>query len=192
MLLDQVRTLQARFDQHGLSELGHAPVDEPTGQPDTFAEILRRMDELPRLRFTGDPKVTQALDDHSVGNWVEVAWDALCALNEYAAASAAGTAGGDFRHWCLRQPEDREHRFSAGKVKMKESEGVGNRGKWRGERTFPVPVSVDPSGRLFMQAHLCVGGGNTVAPRLYFHDDGPGTGLVYVGYIGPHPSNTLT
>jgi hypothetical protein len=36
-----------------------------------------------------------------------------------------------------------------------------------------------------MQAHLRTGSGNTIAPRLHFYDDGPRTGLVYVGYLGP-------
>jgi hypothetical protein len=75
---------------------------------------------------------------------------------------------------------------------MKESKTVGNRDDWRRERTFPVPEAVDPSRKLFMEAHLRIGGGNTVSPRLYFYDDGPNTGLVYVGYLGPHPTNTKT
>lgn len=37
-----------------------------------------------------------------------------------------------------------------------------------------------------MQAHLRICSGNTIAPRLHFYDDGPQTGLVYVGYLGPH------
>lgn len=43
-----------------------------------------------------------------------------------------------------------------------------------------------------MQAHLRIGSGNTIAPRLHFYDDGPQTGLVYVGHLGPHLRNTLT
>ncbi|MFF3859315.1 hypothetical protein [Streptomyces sp. NPDC002209] len=58
--------------------------------------------------------------------------------------------------------------------------------------TFPVPTAVDASGELYTEAHLRIGGGNTVAPRLHFYDDGPGTGHVYVGCIGPHLTNTRT
>lgn len=43
-----------------------------------------------------------------------------------------------------------------------------------------------------MQAHLKIGGGNTIAPRLHFYDDCPRSGKVYVGYLGPHLRNTLT
>lgn len=95
-------------------------------------------------------------------------------------------------HWCDNLPDDCENPFPSGKVKMKESETVGNNTDWRRQRTFPVPKSVAKEAKLFMQAHLRIGGGNTVSPRLYFHDDGPDTGLVYVGYIGPRPDNTQT
>jgi hypothetical protein len=188
----KVRFLQKQLEEAGLHALAHTPPPEPADRPDTFTEILDRMGEFPHLRFTGNAKKTKDLDAQCIGNWVTVAWDALHALNDYAAASAAGTAGGDFRHWCDNLPDDGENPFPSGKVKMKESKTVGNNADWRRQRTFPVPKSVDEKEKLFMQAHLYIGGGNTVSPRLYFHDDGPGTGFVYVGYIGPHPDNTQT
>ncbi|MFE2015619.1 hypothetical protein [Streptomyces sp. NPDC059491] len=188
----KVRFLQKQLEEAGLHALAHTAAPEPADQPGTFSEILNRMDEFPHLRFTGNVKKTKDLDAQCIGNWVTVAWDALHALNDYAAASASGTTGGDFRHWCDNLPDDCENPFPSGKVKMKESETVGNNTDWRRQRTFPVPTTVAGEGKLFMQAHLRIGGGNTVSPRLYFHDDGPGTGLVYVGYIGPHPDNTQT
>ncbi|MGW4321108.1 hypothetical protein ACWEMW_18220 [Streptomyces sp. NPDC004684] len=187
-----VRYLQKQLEEAGLHALAHMPPPEPAYRPATFTEILDRISEFKHLRFTGNVKRTKELDAQCIGNWVTVAWDALHALNDYAAASAAGTAGGDFRHWCDNLPDDCENPFPSGKVKMKESETVGNNTDWRRQRTFPVPKSVDLDGKLFMQAHLRIGGGNTVSPRLYFYDDGPGTGLVYVGYLGPHPDNTQT
>uniref|UniRef100_A0AAU3HXW1 PH domain-containing protein n=1 Tax=Streptomyces sp. NBC_01393 TaxID=2903851 RepID=A0AAU3HXW1_9ACTN len=190
--LSKIRFLQKRLEEAGVHGLAHTSPPEAADQPHTFTEILDRMGEFPHLRFTGNAKKTKDLDAQCIGNWVTVAWDALNALNDYAAASAAGTTNGDFRHWCDNLPDDCENRFPSAKVKMKESETVGNNTKWRRQRTFPVPKSVDPDEKLFMQAHLRVGGGNTVSPRLYFHDDGPGTGFVYIGYIGPHPDNTQT
>ncbi|MER6681533.1 hypothetical protein [Streptomyces olivaceoviridis] len=188
----KVRFLQKKLEEAGLHALAHTPPPESEDQPATFAEILDRMDEFTYLRFTGNPKKTKDLDAQCIVNWVTVAWDALRTLNDYAAASAAGTTSGDFRHWCDNLPDGSLNRFPSAKVKMKESETVGNNTKWRRQRTFPVPTSVAKEGKLFMQAHLRIGGGNTVSPRLYFHDDGAGTGLVYVGYIGEHPDNTQT
>lgn len=188
----KIRFLQKQLEEAGLHMLAHTPPVEPADRPTAFAEILDRMGEFERLRFTGNAKRTKDLDAQCIGNWVSIAWDALCALNDYAAASATGKASGDFRHWCDNLPDGCENPFPSGKVKMKESETVGNNTNWRRQRTFPVPTSVASGGTLFMQAHLRIGGGNTVSPRLYFHDDGPGTGFVYVGYIGQHPDNTQT
>jgi hypothetical protein len=68
---------------------------------------------------------------------------------------------------------------------MTESETV--KGAFLAERTFPVDARVDPDGRMVMLAHCKLGGGGTVMPRLYFHDDTRGvTGAVHVGFIGPH------
>ncbi|MGA5320974.1 hypothetical protein ACPCIU_11040 [Streptomyces seoulensis] len=188
----KIRFLQKKLEESGLYAMAHTPPPEAVNQPLTFADILERMDDFKHLKFTGNSKKTKDLDAQCIVNWVSVAWDALCTLNDYAAASAAGSAGGDFRHWCDNLPDDCENKFPSAKVKMKESETVGNNAKWRRQRTFPVPRSVNADCRLFMQAHLRIGGGNTVSPRLYFHDDGSGTGFVYVGYIGEHPDNTQT
>ncbi|MFF5088467.1 hypothetical protein [Streptomyces niveus] len=187
----QVRALQVSLEKMGQYELAHAPGEDTSSRPATFAELLSRFSEFENLHFTGNGRCTRDLDVQSVPNWVETAWDALLALQDYARASAEGAAGGDFRSWCSRPPKE-AYPFSAGKVKMKESETVGNRGAWRKERTFPVPVTVEPSGEVYMEAHIRVGSSNTISPRLHFYDDGPGTGRVYVGYIGPHLTNTKT
>ncbi|GAA3491754.1 hypothetical protein [Streptomyces cremeus] len=186
------RTLQARLTDAGSADLAYAPAEEPADRPTTFEQLIQRIGELKSIRFTGNKKITHALDEHSASNWVDMAWDALLALDDFATASAAGTAGGDFRAWCSSPSAD-AHPFPAGKVKMRESDTVANNRTWRRERTFPVPAQVDAAEEVYMQAHLRIGGGNTVAPRLHFHDDGPGeTGLLYVGYIGPHLTNTRT
>ncbi|MFE5593655.1 hypothetical protein [Streptomyces sp. NPDC056549] len=198
-LYDQFRTAQrqVRFLQNRLAEAGHhaiayAAADAPDiTYPETFADLLDRFGELPYLRFTGKAKTTRELDSQSVDNWLSVAWDGLLALNHFAEASAKNAAGGDFLSWCKGE-ESRDHPFPAAKVAMRESDTVAHNDKLRTERMLPVPKEVDPAGTVFMQAHLKIGLGNTVAPRLHFYDDGPQTGLVYVGYLGPHLRNTRT
>lgn len=59
-------------------------------------------------------------------------------------------------------------------------------------RTFPVPVEVDTTGRIFMPAHLRLGQTGAVAPRMYFHDASASHNSIYVGYIGRHLENTQT
>ena len=184
--------LRERLHTIGEFTAAYAPVDNPSIVcPTSFAELLDRLTELPHLSFTGNRKITQGLDSQSVDNWLSVAWDGLLALDRFAEASADETAGGDFLSWC-KSDESGAFPFPAAKVAMRESDTVAKNGKLRTERMLPVPRSVDPSGKAFMQAHLKIGRGNTVAPRLHFFEDGPRSGKVYVGYLGPHLRNTLT
>lgn len=189
---------QARYLQQQLSKAGQGAIAYATDgmqpgidYPETFADLLDRFSELPHLRFTGNRKITCDLDSQSVTNWLQVAWDALLALNHFAKASADGRANGDFRRWCQSEDSD-EFPFPVGKVKIRESDGTADAPKFRRPRMLPVPKAVHRDGKVFMQAHLRIGGGNTVSPRLHFYDDGPNTGLVYVGYLGPHLRNSQT
>ncbi|MGW9437407.1 hypothetical protein [Streptomyces sp. NPDC055607] len=188
----QVRFLQDRLAEAGQYEAAYAVPEAPgIAYPETFADLLDRFGELPFLRFTGKAKVTRDLDSQSVDNWLYVAWDGLLALNDFAEASAEESAGGDFLSWCKGE-QSRSHPFPAAKVAMRESDAVARDEKLRRKRMLPVPKEVHPDSVVFMQAHLKIGSGNTVAPRLHFYEDGPRSGLVYVGYLGPHLPNTLT
>ncbi|MCC9307154.1 hypothetical protein LN042_08575 [Kitasatospora sp. RB6PN24] len=172
------------------AEAYRAPEAEPPG-PTGFAALLERLGELPALRFTGNRRITVGLDAQALGeDWAATAWDALLALQDYAAARRSGAAWRDFLHWC-RQPPPGGHRFPPGKVVRDESAQTAGRPVWRRQRTFPVPTEVDPAGEVFMGAHLRIGAGNGKAPRLHFHDDTARSGLVYLGYLGPHLDNTL-
>ncbi|AJT66534.1 hypothetical protein T261_4897 [Streptomyces lydicus] len=186
----KVRTLQSRLVQAGAYEDAYAPVEEvDSAGPGSFTELLARMGEFPTLRFTGEPKVTKSLDDKFKPNWLAICWDALLALEDFAAASAAGSTKSDFRSWCQNLPSN-GHPFPVGKVKMKESDAVWRNLSWRSERMLPVPVEVDSSRFIYMEAHLRIGGGNMVSPRLHFYDDTGKSRRLYVGYIGPHLTNT--
>ncbi|MFD6414880.1 hypothetical protein [Streptomyces sp. NPDC060194] len=187
-----VRFLRDRLDAVGEYAASHTQVSTPEiSYPATFADLLERLDELPHVSFTGRHKVTQGLDSQSVDNWLRVAWDGLLALNQFAGASKEGTTTGDFLSWC-KSEASAAFPFPAAKVAMRESDTVARHHKLRNERMLPVPQSVDPSGRVFMQAHLKIGGGNTIAPRLHFYDDTAHSGALCVGHLGPHLRNTLT
>ncbi|MBT2398331.1 hypothetical protein J7E89_20760 [Streptomyces sp. ISL-100] len=187
-----IRYLRERLESVGGFATAHTPTDAPAiSYPTAFADLLDRLDELPYISFTGNRKTTRALDSQSVDNWLYVAWDGLLALNDFARTSAESTVSGDFLNWC-KSDASSVFPFPAAKVAMRESDTVANNGRLRGERMLPVPKAVDSGGRVFMQAHLKIGGGNTIAPRLHFYDDGPRSGKVYIGYLGPHLRNTLT
>ncbi|MFE5514423.1 hypothetical protein ACFQ9J_28210 [Streptomyces sp. NPDC056529] len=136
-------------------------------------------------------KVTRDLDSRSVDNWLHVARDGLLALDHFAEASAEESAGGDFLSWCKGE-RSRSHPFPAAEVAMRESDAVARDEKLSRKRMLPVPKEAHPDSVVFMQAHVKIGPGDTVAPRLHFYEDGPRSGLAYVGCLGPRLPNTLT
>jgi hypothetical protein len=73
-----------------------------------------------------------------------------------------------------------------------ESETVQNNGKMRRERTFPVPTEVDPRGEIEMFAHFKTSHRDANDPRMHYYADTWYTHKVYIGYIGPHLTNTKT
>lgn len=73
-----------------------------------------------------------------------------------------------------------------------ESETVRNNEKMCGERIFPVPVEVDPRGEVEMLAHFKTSHRDTNDPRMHYYADTRYTHKVYIGYIGPHLTNTKT
>jgi hypothetical protein len=189
----QVRSLRGRLAEVNGGEALDVPGVPPGARVDpvSFAELMERMDEFPLLAFTGDVRLARELDDQTDHpTWVRMAWDALLALQDYAEAAVHGESGGDFRRGCENTPSDC-HVFPPRKVIRDESRTVRTNGKWKGERELPVPDSVNPNGKVFMGAHLRIGGGGT-APRLHYHDDCSGTGRIYIGYIGLHLHNTRT
>ncbi|MFI6815627.1 hypothetical protein ACIBG7_24695 [Nonomuraea sp. NPDC050328] len=119
--------------------------------------------------------------------WAGKAWDALRALDAYAADRAADRFQGGFYQWCDHPPPGRPALVKH-LVTMRESESVSGNSAFRAERTFP-----GPDGPVFMEAHIKLQRVGYPAPRLYFHDDAGGpSARVWVGYLGNHLSNTRT
>ncbi|MCA2266299.1 hypothetical protein [Mycobacterium marseillense] len=118
--------------------------------------------------------------------WGQTLWEGLLALHAYAVDRAGGWDGGGFWEWCENSKNPRAWRATDKKLAMKESESVNNSPKLRRMREFPIASEVEPSGRLYMEAHLKVAtGGGNLAPRIYFHFDAKQC-RVHVGFIGPH------
>lgn len=188
----QVRELQRELLKLGAAEKAYATVEPSLNAPSSFAEILDRIGDMRHVHFSGRPKYTLELDDQAYGSsWVRMAWDALLALQDFAEAVADGRANSDFKQWCADAPEG-AHVISPRKVVRDESKSVKANGDWSRARTFPVPRDVHADGKLFMGAHVRIGGGNTIAPRLHFYDGACTDHGIFVGYIGPHLTNTMT
>jgi hypothetical protein len=114
-------------------------------------------------------------------------------MQAYADSVARSVFSGDFKRWCTDPPPGEEHCISAGKIALDESETVrGNAGLF-GLRMLPVPAEVAPSERIYMGAHVRLGGGAGMsAPRMHFYDDAKGSGKIYIGYLGPHLKTART
>ncbi|KOG34498.1 hypothetical protein AQJ84_06830 [Streptomyces resistomycificus] len=188
----QLIALQKQLVTLGAGAAAYTPVSTPEDAPESFEELLDRMGDLPLLHFTGSRKIALELDAQAYGSsWVRMTWDALLALRDFAEAAASGHTDRDFRQWCADAPTG-ARTISPRKIVRDESKSVKTNSAWRRERTFPVPDVVDPARKVFMGAHVRVGGGNTIAPRLHYHDGARTEHGIYIGYIGPHLTNTLT
>lgn len=188
----RLQVLRKQMVNLGAGAAAYAHFSAPDDEPQSFEELLRRIADLPRLHFTGSRKVTLELDAQAHGSsWVRMTWDALLALRDFAEAAASGRAGRDFKQWCADAPGG-ARTISPRKIVRDESKSVKTNSSWRRQRTFPVPEHIDSIRKVFMGAHVRVGGGNTIAPRLHYFDGACVEHGIYVGYIGPHLSNTLT
>ncbi|MGW0663060.1 hypothetical protein [Streptodolium elevatio] len=190
---DRIRRLDGLLAERPLDA---APVND-MWIPECLADVLlRARAELPHVSLPHALDAgASALDKGEPGHtrvWAGAAWDALRALNAYAAARSANTFRGGFRDWC-RNPPHGAYALSPKKFAMKESDAVAGRAKFRRARTFPVPPEVAPEQVVFMEAHVKLRGIGNPAPRMHFHDDAAGvTGRIHIGYLGHHLDNTRT
>ncbi|MCF6508330.1 hypothetical protein E9549_13075 [Blastococcus sp. MG754426] len=182
----RARWLESQVREAGLSAW-QAPA-EVVHVPASVAEVL--VVARSRLRYVvigATDQVAAELDVHPGAElFAAKTWNALMALEDYAAAVAGGDFAGSFHLWCQSPPASATA-ISATALSLVESESVDSHPDLRSKRTFPVPPTVHPSERLYMPAHIKVVKRGAPAPRLHFHDDTRGaTGCVHVGYVGPH------
>ncbi|MBJ69550.1 MAG: hypothetical protein CL463_06575 [Acidimicrobiaceae bacterium] len=121
-------------------------------------------------------------------SWGKSIFKAFLALSSY----AQDGSGGNFYDW---NAKGLEFAIPKGDIAMTESENVRQRQYLREQRMLPVAIELDPSGKIFMEAHIKFRG--NLSPRLYFFDDtGPEarTGKIHIGGIDPHSrwENTTT
>lgn len=186
-------TRQARYLE-SLQPRGSTPDQrgDDAGIADTMdlpsEAVQRARNELSLVVLPGEvDDATERLDDQAEnGTWARKAWQALYALNLYARAKESGAFSGGFREFVDRG----EAGIPAGWVAMHESETTRNDPIYRGLRTLPVDQAVDPTGRIFMEAHIKLQQGGSPCPRIHFWDDTSGsTGRVHIGYFGDHLDN---
>ena len=181
-----LRKQLAAANQYDIA-FGAIPPEAYSSHPDSFGDLLVRMTEELASRgvvFTGDADITRKLDTQDTsGRLVRSAWECLITLAGYVEARRAGV-GVSGVHGYLTDAPTGYPMVSRNKFAPRESTSTMNR--FGDERRLPVPTEVSADESVLMEAHFKLGSLGLVSPRMHFYDDTAATGLVYVGYIGPH------
>ncbi|THV25950.1 hypothetical protein [Glycomyces paridis] len=195
---DRIRWLEGRLAEHADPVYGVQSADpEGSWEAECLMDVVQRARKhLARLDLpdTLDTEVSRldVMHPRQRRRWAGRAWDALRALDAYAAARAEGRFPGGFYDWCAR-PLPGAPVITPTMVSMKESDSVTGNPKYHRARIFRVPAEIDPSGRVFMASHIKLQQIGSPAPRMHFLDDAGGpTGKVWIGYLGDHLPNTRT
>jgi hypothetical protein len=187
----RVRWLESELDSHDV-HLAGATVPEVFNvtEVSSFEDLQIGALDLKRISMGQFDAGAAALDAFpEAPAWSRKAWRALVALDAYAAQRVAGDWEGDFYSWCKSTPAGQPI-VSEKWIALSEDDRVNREAKFYGPRTFDVPTGVDASGRIYMPAHIKIVEGGRPAPRIHFFDDTIGaTGMIHVGYIGPHLPN---
>jgi hypothetical protein len=190
---DEVRYLRAELRERGAFDVIHSAVPDKsvTHYPSSFSDLLERARLDPSgVIFTGVVDNATELDNiDSLRKCCRTAWDAILTLRDYVRARVDGNCVHGLDSYLSNTPLD-YRTFPPSKFAQQESSNTMAR--YGDERKFPVPKPVDASGCATMVAHFKLGKIGMVSPRMYILDDFCGTGLVYIGYIGRHLTNTQT
>ncbi|MCX4799588.1 hypothetical protein OG497_37675 [Streptomyces sp. NBC_01242] len=188
-LTAEVAWLRRKLAQVPGHSYGEEVPERPQG-PESWQEMAALAHDLmPHVRI-GDIRgpLKKLENNHREPLWLRHTWEALEALEAYAEAKKehGPDALPNFRAY-LDWPEATtlvsKTMYAASEVTL-ERAGTDHRG--RRTRLFDV----EGLGEVFMGAHFRIGGVRPPAPRMHVYDDtcGP-TGLIHVGYIGPHLPN---
>lgn len=184
-----------RYAQTALRETG-ASVEPPIGDapfvPDFCQDVVdHAAAHFDRLVLGARVREgAKQLDEHAESAWARKGLRALDALQQYAEAKAAGT---QCSFWSFCEDGSSVSLVPTSWLSMKESESTDQNSRFRGLRTFEVDPLVDPSGSIYMPAHIKLEKGGSPSPRIHFYDDTDGaTGKIHVGWFGPHRNNKST
>ncbi len=202
-LKNKVRRLEYQLRNHQTGLQGYDYVEEQLDTaPDDMATLfdwMTREGLYPEVReyvvFCDPDRMSDAiltLDDMS-GNSRYAAdfWKFILVLRDYMRAREEIGFRGSV-HDYLAESRGQYRIESQKRHSPTESETVQNNGNMRKKRTFPVPTVVDPRGEIEMFAHFKTSHRDTNDPRMHYYADTQFTHKVYIGYIGPHLTNTKT
>ncbi|PWJ26224.1 hypothetical protein ATK17_2371 [Branchiibius hedensis] len=191
-LSDRNKWLEDRLKALGDYEPSYAatPAEFIESRPRDFGELLDRIEAMKEVEFTGDSDAVielEAVDGNNAA--LRTAWDAVLALADYVRSRADGQCDQSLSHY-LRHTPTGYRTFPPGK--FAETETGETMKRFGAERQFPVPTSYDPDGQAMMKAHFKLAKIGPITPRMHVLDGNPKQPIVFIGYIGPHLTNTKT
>lgn len=189
----RIRWLKKRLKDRGDYEAAcvtDVPEEFYTAYPESFEDLLERLDQIDGVVFTGDPAEVAKLNQIDTENAaVRTAWEAVLCLGDYVEARKSGNWNGGLDQY-IKNPPSGYRTVSKGKWGRSETRVTMN--AYGGDRVFPVPETVDPSEHVSMTAHFKLAKIGMRSPRMYLHDAHPTEPCVYIGYIGEHLTNMQT
>lgn len=192
-----------RAEREDRFEFVESPSESWETEPANVMEIVERLTsdsgfkEVQKHVILTDP--TRAIDDADAIDAIDKSslyatsfWEYVLVLRDYAIAVDELGFDGNV-HMYLKSDTIGGRKCPGQRHRANESKTVQTNKKYRRERTFPVPTSLDPSGELFMATHFAPTHRDQNAPRVYYAigKEGPTT-RAYIGYMGVHLTNTKT
>ncbi len=195
----QVRTLEYRLrelDRADQTIIG--PEDPAFDAPSNIQELIDRITEgsdspiYKYIRFTGSASDALEIDKRdALGRIAGKLWDYTMVLFDYAESRMNEQFSGSVHAYLTEGPAD-GRKCSSQRHAARESTTTMSNPKLVRERTFPVPARVNADQEVPMMAHFRPTHSDTFAPRMHYYDDVEGSGMIYIGYIGRHLSNSKT
>lgn len=188
----RIRWLESRLKAKGDHEASYLDVPEEfrSSRPSSFTELLERINECSNVEFTGDADEVEKLNQVDTNDSaLRTAWDAVLAMQDYAKARSEGACDKGLSHYLAHTPTGYA---TIAPGKFAENETKSTMDAHGDERLFAVPTRVDAGGYAVMKAHFKLAQIGMTSPRMHILDGHPDEPTIFIGYIGPHLTNTKT
>ncbi|UVF80009.1 hypothetical protein [Gordonia mangrovi] len=164
---DRARWLESRLNESGDYESQYldVPPEFRVSRPQSFDELLDRIDQIDSVCFTGDTSEVARLNQLDTNDSaLRTAWDAVLAMADYARARAESKWDGSLDQYLHNTPSGFQT-FPPGK--FGETETGRTMKQFGDERVFPVPTDVDPREQVEMKAHFKLARIGMASPRMH-------------------------
>ncbi|MFD6856176.1 hypothetical protein ACFWB0_14205 [Rhodococcus sp. NPDC060086] len=188
--LDHALTQLSELDQHESYWESEAARLQMPSTASSSSEAVRQAREFLHDRLVIPNEALRDIEDLDATvtgqTWGQRTWEAFRALHAYACELASDEPPTNFWYWCKDSKHPLAWRAATNALAMRESDTVRNRPRYRNARVLSVSTDVDPTGEVYMEAHIKIAeGGGNLSPRIYFYEHNP-TATIHVGFFGPH------